>query len=133
MIRQIGPKLDTAASNNRTSIIKHSLPTADTYTENCPTYGNMCDRKFSAIPPEIKIADYGHRHISAASWTRARDPRTGSVIWEGKNFRQRTAANWLRNYLERKNYSWLASAKHFVNVVQNKLKKPSEENQTNLG
>ena len=106
--------------------------TTDTYTENCVNYGNICDQQFSAIPLEIKIADYGHRHISAASWTRARDPLTGNIVWQGKNYRQRTALNSLRNFLERKNYSWLAAAKHLANVIQNKRKKYGEENQTNL-
>jgi hypothetical protein len=34
--------------------------------------------------------------------------------------------------LENKNYSWLANAKHAVNVLQNKLKPDRPENQTNL-
>ena len=77
-------------------------------------------------------SDYGHRHISAASWTRVRNPVTGERIWQGKNFRHRTAANQLRTFLEIKNYPWLATAKHLVNTMQNRLKKNVPENQTNL-
>ena len=106
--------------------------TTDTYIENCPTYGNVCDQKFVPIPAEIKISDYGHRHISAASWTRVRDVRTGEHIWQGKNFHYRTPMKRLRNILEGKNYSWLASAKRFANTVQNKFKKQGQEAQTNL-
>jgi organic radical activating enzyme len=106
--------------------------TTDTYSETSQTYGNICDQKFVPIPAEIKIQDYGHRHISAASWTRARNAQSGEPIWQGKNFRQRTPMNRLRVFAERKNYPWLASAKHFANVVQNKLKKADAVNQTNL-
>ena len=106
--------------------------TTDTYTENCINYGNICDQRFVAIPREITVTDYGHRHISAASWTRARNPQTREPIWQGKNYRHRTPVNRLRNFLENRNYSWLAAAKHTVNALQNKLKKNSTENQTNL-
>jgi len=106
--------------------------TTDTYVENSQTYGNICDQRFVEIPREITIKDYGHRHISAASWTRARLPATGECIWQGKNYRQRNAMNRLRTLVEVKNYPWLASAKHFVNTVQNRLKKPDGVNQTNL-
>ena len=44
----------------------------------------------------------------------------------------RPPMNRLRVFAEVKNYSWLASAKHFANVIQNKLKKPDAVNQTNL-
>jgi hypothetical protein len=106
--------------------------TTDTYSETSPTYGNICDQKFVEIPREIKIQDYGHRHISAASWTRARNVQSGEPIWQGKNFRHRTPMNRLRVYAERKNYPWLASAKHLANILQNKLKKSDAVNQTNL-
>ena len=106
--------------------------TTDTYTENCANYGNICDQRFVEIPREITVTDYGHRHISAASWTRARNPQTRERIWQGKNYRHRTPANRLRNFLENRNYSWLAAAKHVVNALQNKLKKNSASNQTNL-
>lgn len=106
--------------------------TTDTYSETSPTYGNICDQKFVPIPAEITIRDYGHRHISAASWTRARNPQSGERIWQGKNFRQRTPINQLRTFVEVKNYPWLASAKHFVNGLQNKMKKADTVNQTNL-
>lgn len=106
--------------------------TTDTYLENVTTYGNICDQKYSAIPREITVQDYGHRHISAASWTRARNPATGERLWQGKNYRHRTLTNRLRNFLENRNYSWLAAAKHTVNALQNRLKPDSAENQTNL-
>jgi hypothetical protein len=106
--------------------------TTDTYLENCPTYGNICDQQFAPIPDEIKIADYGHRHITAASWTRAREPDTGKRLWQGKNFRRRTPMHRLRAFVERKNYSWLARAKQFANQVQNRIKKSGDDNQTNL-
>ena len=106
--------------------------TTDTYLENCQTYGNMCDQRFVAIPQEITVTDYGHRHISAASWTRARNPATGAPIWQGKNYRERTPLNQLRTLVEVRNYPWLASAKHWVNLVQNRLKPAEKVNQTNL-
>ncbi|HEX7652649.1 MAG TPA: hypothetical protein VF607_04025, partial [Verrucomicrobiae bacterium] len=106
--------------------------TTDTYAENSPTYGNICDQKFVPIPAEIQIQDYGHRHISAASWTRARDIQSGAAIWQGKNYRQRTPLNRLRVFAERQNYSWLANAKHMVNVWQNRRKSAEAVNQTNL-
>ena len=40
--------------------------------------------------------------------------------------------NRLRTFLEIQNYPWLASAKHMVNVLQNKLKSESTVNQTNM-
>ena len=106
--------------------------TTDTYTENCVNYGNICDQRFVAIPQEITVTDYGHRHISAASWTRARQLADGQVIWQGKNYRHRTPLNRLRNLLERKNLAWLATAKHLANLLQNKMKKTGDVNQTNL-
>ncbi len=106
--------------------------TTDTYSENYIAYGNICDQKYVSIPNEITVQNYGHRHISAASWTRARNPATGERIWQGKNFRHRTPGNQLRTFLEIKNYSWLASAKHFVNKVQNRVKQNTAESQTNL-
>jgi hypothetical protein len=106
--------------------------TTDTYVENCENYGNICDQRYQPIPREITIRDYGHRHISAASWTRARQPQTGERLWQGKNYRHRTAGTRLRNFLENQNYSWLARAKHAVNVLQNKFKPDRPENQTNL-
>lgn len=106
--------------------------TTDTYSENYISYGNICDQKFAPIPHEIKIQNYGHRHISAASWTRARHPQSGEPIWQGKNFRHRTPMNQVRTFLEVKNYSWLANAKHLVNSIQNKVKKADPVNQTNL-
>lgn len=106
--------------------------TTDTYVENCTTYGNICDQRWVEIPREITIRDYGHRHISAASWTRARHPASGDTIWQGKNYRHRDAMNQLRTLVEVKNYPWLASAKHFVNSLQNRFKKSDSVNQTNL-
>jgi hypothetical protein len=106
--------------------------TTDTYKENCPTYGNMCDQRFVEIPREITVTDYGHRHISAASWSRARNAATGAPIWQGKNYRERTPLNQLRTLVEVRNYPWLASAKHWVNLVQNRLKPAGKVNQTNL-
>ena len=106
--------------------------TTDTYTENCVNYGNICDQRFVAIPQEITVTDYGHRHISAASWTRARQLADGQVIWQGKNYRHRTPLNRLRNLLERKNLAWLATAKHLANLLHNKMKKTGDVNQTNL-
>jgi hypothetical protein len=106
--------------------------TTDTYTENAETYGNICEQKFVEIPREITIKNYGHRHISAASWTRARQPQNGPTIWQGKNYRFRTPTNQLRNFLEKQNYAWLATAKQVVNGLQNKVKKNRPVNQTNL-
>ena len=106
--------------------------TTDTYTENGTHFGNVCDQKFVEIPREITIQDYGHRHISAASWTRVRNPKTSDVMWQGKNYRYRTPMNQLRTFLEIRNYPWLASAKHMVNSLQNKRKKDGKINQTNL-
>src|SRR5665213_525249 len=106
--------------------------TTDTYTENCATYGNICDQRYVEIPREITVTDYGHRHISAASWTRARHLASGEPIWQGKNFRHRSPLNPFRTFLDIPNYSWLATAKHFVNTVQNRVKKPDTVNQTNL-
>jgi hypothetical protein len=40
--------------------------------------------------------------------------------------------NRVRTFLETRNYAWLATAKHFANTIQNRLKKDSVENQTNL-
>ncbi len=106
--------------------------TTDTYSENYVAYGNICDQRYVEIPREITIQNYGHRHISAASWTRARHPASGEPIWQGKNYRQRSPMNQFRTYLEIHNYSWLASAKHLVNTLQNRLKKGEAVNQTNL-
>lgn len=106
--------------------------TTDTYSENYVAYGNICDKRYVEIPREILCKDYGHRHISAASWTRARDPVSGARVWQGKNYRFRGPVNRLRNFLEVENYSWLATAKHFANTVQNRLEPESEETQTNL-
>jgi len=106
--------------------------TTDTYSENYISYGNICDQRYVPIPREITIGDYGHRHISAASWTRARDPVSGELIWQGKNYRQRSPMNRLRTRLEIQNYSWLAAAKHLVNTLQNRVKTESAENQTKL-
>jgi len=106
--------------------------TTDAYSDNYVSYGNICDQKYVEIPREITIQNYGHRHISAASWTRARNPATGEPIWQGKNYRYRTPMNQVRTFMEIHNYPWLASAKHFVNVVQNRLKKKETVNQTNL-
>jgi len=105
--------------------------TTDTYAEDYVSYGNICDQRYAPIPREIVCKDYGHRHISAASWTRSRDPVSGQRIWQGKNYRFRSPMNCFRNFLEVQNYSWLARAKHYVNMVQNRLKPESEENQTN--
>jgi sulfatase maturation enzyme AslB (radical SAM superfamily) len=106
--------------------------TTDTYSETAQAYGNICDQKFEAIPREIKIQNYGNRHISAASWTRARDTASGEIIWQGKNYRHRTPMNQVRTFLEIQNYSWLASAKSTVNALQNKLKSKAAVNQTNI-
>ena len=106
--------------------------TTDTYSEKYVAYGNICDQRYVEIPREIAVQDYGHRHISAASWTRARHPATGEPIWQGKNYRHRTPMNRIRTFLEVKNYPWLASAKHFVNTLQNRTKKEEAVNQTNL-
>jgi sulfatase maturation enzyme AslB (radical SAM superfamily) len=106
--------------------------TTDTYSETSTAYGNICDQKFVAIPREIKIQNYGNRHISAASWTRARHSVSGEPIWQGKNYRHRTPMNQVRTFLEIKNYSWLASAKSTVNALQNKLKSKAAVNQTNI-
>jgi len=107
--------------------------TTDTYAQDYVAYGNICDKAFVEIPREIVCKDYGHRHISAASWVRVRDPLSGRKIWQGKNYRFRNAKNRLRTFLETKNYFWLSTAKHMANTVQNRLKKESQENQTNLG
>ena len=106
--------------------------TTDTYSENYVSYGNICDQRYVEIPYEIVCQDYGHRHISAASWTRARDSASGARIWQGKNYRYRSPMNRVRTFLETRNYAWLATAKHFANTIQNRLKKDSVENQTNL-
>ena len=85
------------------------------------------------LPGEIKIPNYGNRHISAASWTRrARDTTTGEIIWQGKNYRYRTPMNRFRTFLEIRNYPWLASVKGKVNALQNQLKSESDVNQTNM-
>lgn len=106
--------------------------TTDTYSETAQAYGNICDQRFEDIPREIKIQNYGNRHISAASWTRARDTASGEIIWQGKNYRYRTPMNRLRTFLEIQNYPWLASAKGMVNKLQNTLKPATSVNQTNI-
>lgn len=107
--------------------------TTDTYAETYTAFGNICDRTFVEIPREIVCKDYGHRHVSAASWVRVRDPLSGNRIWQGKNYRFRSPSNRVRTFLETKNYAWLSTAKHLVNTIQNRLKKESAENQTNMG
>lgn len=107
--------------------------TTDTYAQEYTAYGNICDQTFTEIPREIVCKDYGHRHISAASWVRVRDPRTGRKIWQGKNYRFRNPQNRLRAFLETQNFAWLSTAKRLANRFQNRLKPDSDENQTNLG
>ena len=107
--------------------------TTDTYAQEYVAYGNICDKAFTEIPREIVCKDYGHRHISAASWVRVRDPHSRRTIWQGKNYRFRSPKNRLRTFLETKNYFWLSAAKRMANTVQNRLKKDNEENQTNIG
>ena len=107
--------------------------TTDTYAQEYVAYGNICDKAFVEIPREIVCKDYGHRHISAASWVRVREPHSGNKIWQGKNYRFRSPKTQLRTFLETKNYFWLSTVKRVANTVQNRLKPDSEENQTNLG
>ena len=107
--------------------------TTDTYAQEYVAYGNICDKAYVEIPREIVCKDYGHRHISAASWVRVRDPHSGKRIWQGKNYRFRSPQNQFRTLLETKNYFWLSTAKRIANTVQNRLKRDSEENQTNIG
>ena len=57
---------------------------------------------------------------------------SGARIWQGKNYRYRSPLNQVRTFLEIRNYSWLATAKHFANTLQNKMNKDSVETQTNL-
>ena len=102
----------------------------DTFVEDSPTLGNICDQRYQEIPSQRRCERMGKCHVSASSWTEILDPDSKALLWRGKNFRLYKPVNRLRCFLVSRNFSGLAYVKRAVNKIQ-RLR--GRNRQANLG
>ena len=87
----------------------------DTYEKNAEKFGNICDQVYLDIAAKRICARYGTCHVSSASWCMIKTLAEDKTVWKGKNFREKNLKTRLRNFLEKKNYPWLAQLKEYYN------------------